>query len=185
VLLNNLKNIKVTELGPDETNYKVYSIWVLRSSQGTLWFPYILMSAQSGISAAPDLIKEFQISSNVRAFLLAIRDDKVEIVKTVTKSGTWEQDFSLLKGQVDAKEASYILYLKDEKYLFFQYIPDSASVKNKMIYASSKNTISKQLGESNFSEYIFCTTLQEISLDGYNQHLLHSQADHPKLIILT
>jgi twinfilin-like protein len=40
---------------------------------------------------------------------------------------------------------------KEKSWMVLQYIPDDAPVKSKMLYASSKQTLLKELGDSNFA----------------------------------
>ncbi|KAJ1540745.1 hypothetical protein HK096_010714, partial [Nowakowskiella sp. JEL0078] len=63
--------------------------------------------------------------------------------------------------------------------IIFQWVPDTARVRDKMLYSASKASLTKELGDSKFSDSLFGTTLNEISLEGYRKHLEHKSAKAP------
>ena len=97
----------------------------------------------------------------------------------------WENDFHLISNWLK-KQPLFILYKKDDLsnsgsscWILFQYTPDGSLVRDKMLYASTKNALVKSLGESLFDQQLFCTLAEEVSLAGYLAHLKHVQADAP------
>jgi hypothetical protein len=59
-------------------------------------------------------------------------------------------------------------------------VPDKAHVRSKMLYASSANTIQRELGGSErFPITLFWTELREVSSSGWKAHERHVQATNP------
>jgi twinfilin len=57
-------------------------------------------------------------------------------------------------------------------------VPDTAKVRQKMLYASTKGTLIKELGEV-FADSIYATTKNELTLEGYNKHRTHKESAAP------
>lgn len=64
-------------------------------------------------------------------------------------------------------------------WLMLLFIPDDSSVRSKMLYASSKATLSKELGDWIFVDYIYGTVKDEFNIDGYRKHREHHNSDLP------
>eukprot|EP00842_Homolaphlyctis_polyrhiza_P003843 jgi/Hompol1/445/HPOL_003243-RA len=134
------------------------------------------MSAQSGIRPSDDFTALFascSASTTVRAIRANIKDE----------------DFPLLEHWLDERTPSFILFRTDVtgstgsfEWLLLQYIPDHAKVREKMLYASSKATLLKELGDGNFADSIYGTHKNDLSLEGYRKHLAHKNATAPLTI---
>ncbi|RKP10260.1 hypothetical protein THASP1DRAFT_34169 [Thamnocephalis sphaerospora] len=130
------------------------------------------MSHQSGIRVSKELAEQFAAavaSSQERAI-------KVSIV----------EDFDRVTELLEERKPAYVLYRLDSKtpagdyeWLFLFYVPDRATVRDKMLYASTRATLTKELGDSRFSDSIYGTTMEEFTLQGYRQHIRHQQAAAP------
>ena len=66
---------------------------------------------------------------------------------------------------LDETTPSYILIRLDDKantgnynWLFLSYVPDNAKVRDKMIYASTRASLTKELGDNHFTDSIYGTT---------------------------
>ena len=59
------------------------------------------------------------------------------------------------------------------------YVPDSAPVRQKMLFASSRLTLVRELGSEHFRETIFATTPDELSAKGFEKHDAHSKIEAP------
>ncbi|POS86033.1 hypothetical protein EPUL_000947, partial [Erysiphe pulchra] len=59
------------------------------------------------------------------------------------------------------------------------YVPDTAPVRSKMLYASTRLTLVRELGTERFRETIFATTRQELTADGFKKHDQHNLLDAP------
>ncbi|CEP17458.1 hypothetical protein [Parasitella parasitica] len=107
---------------------------------------------------------------------------------------------------LETSTPSYIFVRLDEKnssgeyqWLFLCYVPDNAKVRDKMLYASTRATLTKELGDYRFSDSIygtekvsrieynaqnvnlpgFCVLQSEFTWDGYKRHLAHKTAEAP------
>lgn len=74
---------------------------------------------------------------------------------------------------------SYILVRLDEKneageynWLFLSYVPDHAKIRDKMLYASTRATLTKELGDYRFTDNIYGTTKVRSSSETYTCTLM-------------
>lgn len=144
------------------------------------------MSNQSGISASAELQEHFKnfLASTDRALILEIENETC--IPGPIVSGDGSQSFEQVAQHLSENEPRYVVYrqqkpdLDDSYLLFISYVPDHAPVRNKMLYASSTNTVFKQLGGGQtFDHSIFWTELSEFSASGWNAHLDHINASAP------
>ncbi|KAI9270623.1 hypothetical protein BDA99DRAFT_596203 [Phascolomyces articulosus] len=130
------------------------------------------MSHQSGIRVSEELAKTFaDATANGNTRIL-----RVSIVK----------DYSKVLEYLDESTPSYILIRLDDKantgkynWLFVSYVPDNAKVRDKMIYASTRASLTKELGDNHFTDSIYGTSKDDVSYDGYKKHVAHKKADAP------
>lgn len=73
-------------------------------------------------------------------------------------------DLSSVQPWFDSKNACYILFRHDStfsngdfQWMLLIYIPDNAKVRDKMLYASSRATLLRELGEQRFVDTLFGT----------------------------
>ncbi|ORZ18936.1 hypothetical protein BCR42DRAFT_411884 [Absidia repens] len=131
------------------------------------------MSHQSGIQVSEELAKSFAdavASHDIRILRVSIAKGKI-IENTRAHTQTCR---SLRVSSYGRKSVGM-----EFKWLFLCYVPDGAKVRDKMIYASTKATLTKELGDSRFSDFIYGTQKSEFSLDGYKKHMQHKNADAP------
>ncbi|XP_049848530.1 twinfilin-like isoform X1 [Schistocerca gregaria] len=146
------------------------------------------MSGNSGIKCSKHLNKTFgkAISKNIRCIVCSIKDESeiVDVIK-LHACGDWRQDFEKITSELTPQEPYYILYRMDStdklnsEWLLFTYIPESSSVRKKMLYSSSKQNLKLGLGTLKILHDIFASSLDELSLDGYDRYLRHLQTDAP------
>ncbi|GAA5822387.1 hypothetical protein JCM5353_000484, partial [Sporobolomyces roseus] len=82
----------------------------------------------------------------------------------------------------DKLPAYYVLRLsstKSDSFLFVSYVPDHAQVRSKMLYASTRTTLIRSLGDSKFTDSIFATCRDDLSYKSYLAHTRHSSASAP------
>ncbi|KAJ3212642.1 Twinfilin-1 [Clydaea vesicula] len=155
------------------------------------------MSHQSGIKPSQELLDFWQTalnSNSIRAIKISVKDEELIFNKSVDCSGNWKDDFSLISDFFESKSPSFVLYKLDtkeppkiEKGNWTEnqesgsglYIPDFAPVRSKMLYASTKATLSKELGDSSFVDYYYGSTKEEFTLNGYREHREHQNAKVP------
>ena len=71
-------------------------------------------------------------------------------------------------------EAIYIILRRyhnaPDGYVAVTYVPDSANVRSKMLFASTRLTMVRELGTERFRETLFVTTKVELTADGWRKH---------------
>ena len=64
--------------------------------------------------------------------------------------------FPLIQEHLDEKTPSYICFKLDTTgWLFIAYVPDFAKVRDKMLYASTRAALKKNLGEPHFVDELY------------------------------
>lgn len=59
------------------------------------------------------------------------------------------------------------------------YVPDAAKVRQKMLFASTRLTLVRELGSEHFRETIFATMANELSAAGFEKHDKHVELEAP------
>ncbi|KAJ2552595.1 Twinfilin-1 [Coemansia sp. RSA 1933] len=146
------------------------------------------MAHQSGIQVSEDLSRKFLAAladDMARALKVSIVNEALEATGRLDVSGTLEQDMDELGGLLEDTEPCYLLVRLDangtvqRRWAFCSYVPDGARVRAKMLYASTKATVAKSLGESYFVDDIFGTTASDFSAAGYRRHRQHVDSGAP------
>lgn len=126
------------------------------------------MSAQSGILAHPDLLKSLNEPNNGSA-----GSDKLIIVtagisddSTVVKFENKYDSLSALQSDLTSKPL--YVFIKDlskdpEHYHFVSYVPDDSHVRSKMLYASTKNTLVRQIGTNSIGKQLLLTEPEDFA----------------------
>ncbi|GJN91327.1 hypothetical protein Rhopal_004348-T1 [Rhodotorula paludigena] len=147
------------------------------------------MAAQSGIAPTAELNEtwsSFVGDSSSRLLKIAIKDE--QLVPAGTHAGSdddAEADFALFgqDGVVEDKTPAYYIYRlnppPNSTFAFFSYVPDHAPVRAKMLYASTRNTLVRALGDSRFSASVFATSKADLTYASYLSHTAHAAADAP------
>lgn len=120
------------------------------------------MSTKSGIVASEGLLDAFKNIST--PLVICVSEDNTQLVPddNAPKFGTELADnFDQLNRYLDKifPRPAYVVVPHEDTYGFISFIPDLAPVREKMLYASTKNTLMMQLGTSNFkNKHIFAWT---------------------------
>lgn len=126
---------------------------------------------------------EFFLESDDRIAIFKITDEVCEYDRAIKQSNDLAQDLESLAKSMDPKDARYLAVRSndsDQGVVFVAYVPQDAPVRVKMKYASSTNSIHKQLGgSSRFSTIAFWTEHKEVSIEGWNEHIAHEGAEVP------
>lgn len=140
---------------------------------------------QSGIGISPSLAEKFPafVDGDARAAVLQIRDEACELQLVVEGSDDRARDFEVLQSKLEPTHARFIVFRlqrKPREFLFISYMPNKEALREKMKYASSTNTILKELGGSQlFPQQVIWTEIQEVSEVGWAAQLRHEQAAAP------
>ena len=144
------------------------------------------MSHASGIRPSSELTSTFNsLNSNLRALKVGIENESLILKETIKVVGSWNSDLALIQCWFESSVPCFVLYLLDSfnipqlvdnkwineksesnRWMLFVYIPDTSKVRDKMIYASSKSTLLKDLGDSMFAVSISGSIKSDFSDEG-------------------
>lgn len=109
-----------------------------------------------------------------------------QLVPTATidsSSNDFFADLQSLNSLLQDNEAAYIVLRRygnaPDGYVAVTYVPDTANVRQKMLFASTRLTLVRELGIERFRETIFATTKQELSAEGWRKHDKHGELTAP------
>jgi cofilin len=126
---------------------------------------------------AVSAFNELKLRKTNKFIIYKVNDDKTEIVVAETSNAKDYEDFV---GQLPENDCRYAVYDfeydtpsgegKRSKLVFYTWSPDTAPIKSKMIYASSKdairrslNGVSTEVQGTDFSEVDYNTVLEKVS----------------------
>lgn len=116
----------------------------------------------SGVKISDDIktvIKDIQMGSKYKYIVLRITDDWSEVVveKCADKDATYEMFKEDMCSAEQQKQCRWAVVdvgfetksgMKKNKLVYFTWNPDTASVKNKMVYAASNDAVRKAIGNA-------------------------------------
>ena len=97
-------------------------------------------------------------------------------------TGSFDADLALLAPHLKPNEAVYAILRRHATapaLVGVTYVPDAAKVRQKMLFASSRLTLVRELGSEHFRETIFATTPDELTAAGFVKHDKHSAQAAP------
>ena len=142
---------------------------------------------QSGISASADLQSAFNAlvsDPSQRAVLATIGSEAIRPLATIpAHSDDFARDLTALAPHLTLDRALYILLKLDpaapDGYAAITYVPNAAPVRQKMLFASTRLTLARELGLERFRQQIFCTLPDELTREGWARHEEHTALDAP------
>ncbi|KAH9484130.1 Twinfilin [Psilocybe cubensis] len=145
------------------------------------------MSAISGITVSPELASTFANavqSGSTRFIKILIQNESLVHDISIPIDGSFEQDLRLLQRDavLPTDSPAYILAKLDapsSDWISIYYVPDTAQVREKMLYASTRFSLLKSLGSSLFTDSIFATSKEDLTEEAYASHLRHAAAPNP------
>jgi twinfilin-like protein len=138
---------------------------------------------QSGISASQELVADFNrlvSDQSLFAVLVTIADESLRPVTTLPATGSgFDEDLGQLGPHLKSNEALYVLLRRDGRLVAVSYVPDAAKVRQKMLFASTRLTLVRELGSEHFADTIFATDADELSPRGFAKHDKHTVLEAP------
>ncbi|MCJ1257968.1 Twinfilin-1 [Lignoscripta atroalba] len=134
---------------------------------------------QSGITASKELHDAFNalVSSfpSQRGLIASIKNEQLVPVETIkSSSNDFFDDLKTLDSLIKDNEAAYIVLRRypnaPDGFVVVTYVPDVANVRQKMLFASTRLTLVRELGTERFRETLFATTKQELTAQGWHKH---------------
>ncbi|KAK6859979.1 PTK9 tyrosine kinase 9 [Apiospora arundinis] len=141
---------------------------------------------QSGISASQELVSEFNkllADDSLFGLLVTIKNEALTPLTTLpSTSSDFAGNLSSLAPHLQPTEALYVLLKRHPdapRLIAVSYVPDSAKVRQKMLFASTRLTLVRELGSEHFRETIFATTAEELGPQGFAKHDRHAELEAP------
>ncbi|KAI9841057.1 MAG: Twinfilin-1 [Sclerophora amabilis] len=142
---------------------------------------------QSGISASQELYEAFNglvSSSTERGLLVGIEKERLVPVQPIpSTSADFSADLANLAPLLKGNEAAYVILRRwadaSDGFVAVTYVPDSANVRQKMLFASTRLTLVRELGTERFRETSFATTREELTAEGFRKHDRHGELKAP------
>ncbi len=93
---------------------------------------------------------------------------------TGKKAGSDSDDFKAMAAELEANVACYLIFREFDpkvasKWVLCQYMPDSAMVNSKMLYASSRASLKEGFGASALTDDYFISDASEMTLDAFTK----------------
>jgi len=134
------------------------------------------MSSQTGITPSEELKDVFSNAEpGTRAIRVVIKNEQMIPEGSIPASGTWEEDYQISQW-LNPASPCYILYRLDSKtaetfdWIIISYVPDDSKVREKMLYAASRATLTKVLGDNKFVDSLYGSITDELTLDSVKNH---------------
>ncbi|KAG9305488.1 hypothetical protein G9A89_006458 [Geosiphon pyriformis] len=147
------------------------------------------MTHQSGIKESKELADLFANAvktRKLRIIRVSIVNESLVPNGTIEAGDDWVSDYAKVLSFLEEKIPAYILFRLDSKsstgnfeWLFLCYVPDLAKVRDKMLYASTRATLTRDLGDNYFVDSIYGTVANDFTYEGYLKHKKHQLADAP------
>ncbi|KAF1927442.1 actin depolymerizing protein [Didymella exigua CBS 183.55] len=145
---------------------------------------------QSGISASQELksaLGELIVSSTQRGLIARIDKESIVPGASIASSApTFLDDLANLGAHVQPNEALYVLLRRadslaspDKSLVAITYVPNAAPVRQKMLFASTRLTLVRELGGEHFAESVFTTEPSELTAEGWQKHVQHTESSNP------
>lgn len=99
------------------------------------------------------------------------------------KSTDFTGDLSELQAHLSPSQATYILLKthpeEADGFAAITFVPNAAPVRQKMLFASTRITLARELGIERFRQTIFATEKDELTAEGWKRHEAHENLSAP------
>jgi len=146
------------------------------------------MTHGSGIPLSKELDISFsnaRTEGGFRYLIVQIKDEQLIEVSKHPISDSLEQDYKTIHNHLQPKIPVYIILRLDSKNLsgyewfLIAYVPDGSPVKERMLYASSRENFKRQLGLSYFNGELYGSTPDEISHEAFKSNQEKCKTEAP------
>jgi twinfilin-like protein len=104
-------------------------------------------------------------------------------LNTIPLQSDFSSDLSQLAPHLSPNSARYVLLKlapgEPDGYAAVTYVPNAAPVREKMLFASTRLTLVRELGIERFRETLFATEAAELTAEGWAKHQKHSTQAAP------
>ena len=131
-----------------------------------------------------DAFNNLVSSPTQRGLIVTIKNEQLVPAKVIQSSSSdFFEDVKTLEPLIKDNEAAYIILRRyqnaPDSFVAVTYVPDSANVRSKMLFASTRLTMVRELGTERFRETLFATTKVELMADGWRKHDKSSELKVP------
>lgn len=148
------------------------------------------MSHSSNIPVSNALETAFanaRTSKNVRFIKVSIENEELVPNHSQALSGDAEKDFPQAVSHLERRTAAFVLYRLDSidpstgshEWILLSYVPDGCPVKQRMLYASTRDYLKRQLGKNYFAHDLYGSEPEDFSWEAYQESLKKPQASAP------
>lgn len=145
---------------------------------------------QSGITASKELVSAFNdLLGSPSSFALVVTITKealtpVATIPATSPTASFSDNLPSLKPHITTTDPLYIILRRfpgeaPPNLSAVTYIPDTAKVRSKMLFASTRLTLTRELGTEHFRESLFCTLPDELTASGFDRLDRHAALDAP------
>ncbi len=158
-------------------------------------FAITMAGLVSGIRCSDELLKTFAaahafeddvLHKPVRLLKIQIEDNSMVVKTSVKKEGDEKNDFASVGGVLDEDVPCYILFKMDkttrEGWLLANWVPENTKVRQKMLYASSRETLKKEIGSAAVTAEMTATERDEITYDVFQRSIIVNEAERLSLM---
>jgi twinfilin-like protein len=146
------------------------------------------MAASSGITVGPELAHAFATAcseAKTRVFKVELKGETLSCACSIPAQSSDADDFALLQSVLVDKQACYICYRMDSSppccWIFVMYVPNGTSVRDRMLYAATREATKSALGGSAvFCHEMHCGAKDELTYASYSADISSSAAPAPK-----
>ncbi|MCJ1478188.1 Twinfilin-1 [Lambiella insularis] len=119
-----------------------------------------------------------------RGLIVSIRKEQLVPVEIILQSSNdFFDDLKAVGPLLTDNEAAFIILRRYQNspngYVAVTYVPDTANVRQKMLFASTRLTLVRELGTERFRDTFFTTTKQELTAEGWRKHEEHGETNAP------
>lgn len=144
------------------------------------------MTTNSGIVPSTDLVATCVsfLSNPVEERILSIQvannlDLQLDHSLHFKATSDFNADLNTLSSQLDSQCRFLLIKIDDSANAFVSYIPNEAKIRDKMIYASTKNSLINAIGSSTLKVTMQANSAAEVSADGWSAHM---EADNSNVL---
>ncbi|KAK5174746.1 Twinfilin-1 [Saxophila tyrrhenica] len=142
---------------------------------------------QSGISASQELQNAFNTlvsDPSQRALFATIESESLRPSNTIALTNdSFTDDLEQLQSHLSPNQATYILLKTHPNeangYAAITFVPNAAPVRQKMLFASTRLTLVRELGIERFRQTVFTTEKSELTATGWAKHEVSESVSAP------
>jgi twinfilin-like protein len=123
-------------------------------------------------------------SDDQRALLATIQDESLVPSTTIPLTNSaFTEDLRQLQDHLSPTQATYILLKthpgEADGFAAISFVPNAAPVRQKMLFASTRLTLVRELGIERFRQTVFATEKNELTAEGWARHEASEKVEAP------